>query len=128
MFELELRCTLVENACGALCRQVLRGRACEAEENLPAKCTDCSFNLNVNDELVKYPNAKLARRGVLGIPPSYIYICTVYFCPKVVNASFYVTMLLWKQHVSSHSPCHNNQHTNGNRGAMGGAYYIIQYY
>ena len=86
MFELELRCTLVENACGALCRQVLRGRACKAEENLPAKCTDCSFNLNVNDELVKYPNAKLARRGVLGIPPSYIYICTVYFCPKVVNA------------------------------------------
>ena len=66
----ELGCTWVETAEGALCRQVLRSRACEAEENLSAKCTECSFNPNVNKEVAKYPDAELARRGVLGLPLS----------------------------------------------------------
>ena len=50
--------------------KVLRSRACEAEENLSAKCTECSFNPNVNEEVTKYPDAELARRGVLGLPLS----------------------------------------------------------
>ena len=29
-----------------------------------------SFNPNVNEEVAKYPDAELARRGVLGLPPS----------------------------------------------------------
>ena len=45
--EHELWCTWDETARGALCRQVLQSRACEAEENLSAKCTECSFNPNV---------------------------------------------------------------------------------
>ena len=44
---------------------------------------------------------------------SYIYMHSVYFCQMVVNASFYMTMLLWKQYVLSYSPCHNNQHAEG---------------
>jgi hypothetical protein len=35
-----------------------------------AKCTECSFNPNVNEEVAKYPDAELARRGVLGLPLS----------------------------------------------------------
>ena len=42
----------------------------EAEENLSTKCTECSFNPNVKEEVAKYPDAELARRGVLGLPPS----------------------------------------------------------
>ena len=43
-------------------------QACEAEENLSANCTECSFNPNVKEEVAKYPNAELARRRVLGLP------------------------------------------------------------
>ena len=43
---------------GALCRQVHGSRACKADENLCAKCTKCSFNPNVYDDVAKYPNAK----------------------------------------------------------------------
>ena len=53
----------------------------------------------------------------------YIYMHSVYFCQMVVNASFHMTMLLWKQYVLSYSPCHNNQHAEG---VGGGAYYILQ--
>ena len=35
-----------------------------------AKCTEFSFNPNVNEEVAKYPDAELARRGVLGLPLS----------------------------------------------------------
>ena len=42
----------------------------ELKLHLSAKGTKCSFNPNVNKEVAKYPNAKLARRGVLGLPPS----------------------------------------------------------
>ena len=45
-------------------------KACAAEENLSAKCTECSFNPNVNEEVSKYPDAELARRGVPGLPLS----------------------------------------------------------
>ena len=38
------RGTWVKTTRGALGSQVLRGRACEAEENLTTKCTECSFN------------------------------------------------------------------------------------
>ena len=45
-------------------------RACEVEENLSAKCTECSYYPNVNEEVTKYADAELARRGVLGLPLS----------------------------------------------------------
>ena len=77
----ELGCTWVETAQGALCRQVLRSRACEAEENLSAKCTECSFNPNVNEEVAKYTDAEFAWRGVLGLPPSWIGMCHLKFSP-----------------------------------------------
>ena len=67
----QLGCTWVKTALGALCRQVLRSLVCEVEESLPAKCTECSFNPNVNEEVSKYPDAKLTRRGVLGLPLSW---------------------------------------------------------
>ena len=69
--EHELGCTWVETARGNLCTEVLRSRACKAEEKLSAKCTECSFNPNVNEEVAKYPNAELARRGLLGLPLSW---------------------------------------------------------
>ena len=69
--KMNLGCTWVETAQGALHRQVLWSRACKAEENLSAKPTECSFNTNVKKEVAKYPNAKLKRRGVLGLPPSW---------------------------------------------------------
>ena len=62
----EIGCTWVETAGGALCRQVLQCRADEAEKNLSAKCSKCSFNLNVNKEVAKNPNAEVARQEVLG--------------------------------------------------------------
>ena len=33
------------------------------------KCTECSYNPNVNKEVAKYPDAELAWRGVLSLPP-----------------------------------------------------------
>ena len=66
--EHDIGCTWVETAWGALCRQVLRSQACEAEENLSAKCTECSFNPNVNYNVAKYLDVELARKGVLGLP------------------------------------------------------------
>ena len=47
----EFGCTWVETAQGALCRQVLQSRACEAEENFSAKCTKCIFDPNINEEV-----------------------------------------------------------------------------
>ena len=47
-----------------------RSPACKAEENFSAKCTECRFNPNVNKEVAKYPDAKLARQRVLGLPLS----------------------------------------------------------
>ena len=67
----EPRCTWVETVQGALCRHVLQTQACEAEENFSAKCTECSFNPIDNKEVAKYLNVELARRRVLGLPPSW---------------------------------------------------------
>ena len=41
--EIGLIWTWIKIARGALGSQVLRSRACEAEENLTAKCTECNF-------------------------------------------------------------------------------------
>ena len=37
----------------------------EAGENLSAKCTECSFNPNVNEEVSKYPMRNLQGEGYL---------------------------------------------------------------
>ena len=87
----ELRCTWVETAQGTLCRQVLWSRACEAEENLYAKCTECSFNPNVNEEVAKYPNADLARQGVLCLPQSWQWYESVKILPLFWSTSYEYT-------------------------------------
>ena len=93
----ELECTWVKTAQGALCRQVLRSRACEAEENLSAKCTECSFTANVNEEVAKYTDAELARRGVLGLPLSWHWDESVEVLPLFWSTSYAVLPLsnLW---------------------------------
>ena len=41
------------------------------EEEVVCQVHKYSFSPNVNEEVAKYPNAKLARRGVLGLPLSW---------------------------------------------------------
>ena len=40
----------------------------QVQDNLLAKCTECSLNPNVNKEVAKYPNAEVFKRGVLSLP------------------------------------------------------------
>ena len=101
----ELGCTWVENAQSALCRQVLRSRACEVEENLSAKCTECSFNPNVNEEVAKYPDAELARRGVLGLPPSWHWDESVEVLPLFWSTSYEYPVLAGSLEWSQVTQC-----------------------
>ena len=80
VLEYKLGYTWVENAWGALCRQVFRSRACEAEE--------CNFNPNVYEEAAKYPNAKLVRWGVFGKPPSFHWDESVEVLPLLLSTSY----------------------------------------
>ena len=90
VLEHKLGCTWVETAKGALCSQVLRSQACEAE-NLSAKCTECSFNPYANQEVAKYPDAKLARQGVHGFPLSWLWDESVEVLPLFWSTSYELT-------------------------------------
>ena len=58
---------------------------------MSAKCTECSFNPNVNEEVAKYPDAELARRGVLGLPLSWHWDESVEVLPLFWSTSYEYT-------------------------------------
>ena len=52
---------------------------------MSAKCTECSFNPNVNEKVAKYPNDKLARHGVLGQVKSYLVMSSQVWSSPVIS-------------------------------------------
>ena len=90
-----------------------------------SKCgpTTVALNAAVNSfverKKLKLSTDKCARINIGNKTVGHIYAQCI-FCQMVVNASFHMTMLLWKQYVLSYSPCHNNQHAEGVGIGVGG--------